>query len=71
MGYNHGAENGGTTTSVESDINVVPNNQTKYISLSKPLPPDQLKCNIWKAQNEEDLKKAPVPENHSQSLFNS
>ncbi|CAG7835317.1 unnamed protein product [Allacma fusca] len=42
---------------VDQDVNVVPNNQTKYVSLPKPLPPDKLKCNIWKAKVDEDLKK--------------
>jgi hypothetical protein len=49
--------------------NVVPNNQTKYISLTKALPPDQLKCNIWKAKVEEDLKKSTPPLN-STSFYN-
>ncbi len=41
-----------------ADVNVIPNNQTKYFSLPKPLPPDKVKCNIWKAkQLEDDLKK--------------
>jgi hypothetical protein len=70
MGYSH--SHAPETSSVgDSDVNVVPNNQTKYISLPKPLPPDQLKCNIWKAQNDEDLKKEPAPETNSHSLFSS
>lgn len=43
----------------EPDLNVVPNNQTKYVSLPKTLPPDQLKCNIWKARIDEELRKVP------------
>ena len=45
------------SSATDPDVHVVPNNQTKYVSLPKPLPPDKLKCNIWKAKVEEDLKK--------------
>jgi len=45
-------------------VTVVPNNQnTKYTGGStgaRPLPPDQLKCNILKAKVEEELKKTPL-----------
>ncbi|XP_021925024.1 band 4.1-like protein 5 isoform X7 [Zootermopsis nevadensis] len=44
-------------------VTVLPNNQnTKYSGCSagaRPLPPDQLKCNILKAKVEEELKKTP------------
>lgn len=50
-------------TVVDADVNVIPNNQTKYYSLPKPLPPDKVKCNIWKAkQLEEELKKPSTVE---------
>ncbi|PNF39448.1 Band 4.1-like protein 5 [Cryptotermes secundus] len=45
-------------------VTVVPNNQNaKYSGGSagaRPLPPDQLKCNILKARVEEELKKTPL-----------
>ncbi|XP_069680570.1 band 4.1-like protein 5 isoform X2 [Periplaneta americana] len=46
-------------------VTAVPNNQnSKYSGASagaRPLPPDQLKCNILKAKVEEELKKTPLP----------
>lgn len=47
-------------SSLELDINVVPNNHSKYVSLPRPIPPDKLKCNILKAKVEEDLKKSSL-----------
>ncbi|CAL8147901.1 unnamed protein product [Orchesella dallaii] len=56
------------TMAGDSDVNVIPNNQTKYFSLPKPLPPDKVKCNIWKAkQLEDDLKKPGAAETNGTS----
>ncbi|PSN44256.1 hypothetical protein C0J52_04841 [Blattella germanica] len=42
-------------------VTTVPNNQnTKLSTGARPLPPDQLKCNILKAKVEEELKKTPL-----------
>uniref|UniRef100_A0A0K8RNR3 Uncharacterized protein n=1 Tax=Ixodes ricinus TaxID=34613 RepID=A0A0K8RNR3_IXORI len=35
------------------------NNQTKPNSVPKPIPPDQMKCNILKAKAEEDKRRVP------------
>ncbi|XP_065568926.1 band 4.1-like protein 5 [Artemia franciscana] len=41
---------------------VIPNNQTPKVGVTslKPIPPDQLKCNILKAKIEEEMKKGPI-----------
>ncbi|XP_046573582.1 band 4.1-like protein 5 isoform X3 [Haliotis rubra] len=40
------------------DVNTFQNNQVKFASTSTAtIPPDQMKCNIFKARHEEDLKK--------------
>lgn len=44
--------------SADTDKNVVPNNKSHAVSVPKPLLPEQVKCNIWKAQVDEDLKKS-------------
>jgi hypothetical protein len=54
-------------SSLEVDVNVVPNNQSKYVSLPRPIPPDKLKCNILKAKVDEDLKKSSVAETNGNS----
>jgi len=54
----HAADVHSQPSSLELDVNVVPNNQSKYVSLPRPLPPDKLKCNILKAKVEEDIKKS-------------
>lgn len=42
------------------DINSFKNNQVKFAGGATTIPPDQMKCNIFKAKIEEELKKAPV-----------
>jgi len=67
----HTADVHSQPSSLEVDINVVPNNQSKYVSLPRPIPPDKLKCNILKAKVEEDLKKTSSAESNGfQSLSN-
>lgn len=67
----HAADVHSQPSSLEVDVNVVPNNQSKYVSLPRPIPPDKLKCNILKAKVEEDLKKTSSADtNGFQSLSN-
>jgi hypothetical protein len=67
----HSADVHSQPSSLEVDVNVIPNNQSKYVSLPRPIPPDKLKCNILKAKVEEDLKKSTfVDSNGNQPLMN-
>lgn len=51
------------------DINSFKNNQVKFAGGAITIPPDQMKCNIFKAKIEEELKKGFCTE--SFSLFAS
>lgn len=51
------------------DINSFKNNQVKFAGGATTIPPDQMKCNIFKAKIEEELKKGSYTE--SFSLFAS
>ncbi|XP_061167235.1 band 4.1-like protein 5 isoform X2 [Saccostrea echinata] len=42
------------------NVNSFKNNQVKFAGGAATIPPDQMKCNIFKAKMEEELKKAPV-----------
>ncbi|XP_022306008.2 uncharacterized protein LOC111112642 isoform X1 [Crassostrea virginica] len=42
------------------NINSLQNNQVKVAGGATTIPPDQMKCNIFKAKIEEELKKGPV-----------
>jgi len=67
----HSADVHSQPSSLEVDVNVIPNNQSKYVSLPRPIPPDKLKCNILKAKVEEDLKKSTILDsNGNQPLLN-
>lgn len=44
------------------DINSFKNNQVKFAGGATTIPPDQMKCNIFKAKIEEELKKGSCKE---------
>lgn len=44
------------------DINSFKNNQVKFAGGAATIPPDQMKCNIFKAKIEEELKKGSYTE---------
>ncbi|CAN8021775.1 unnamed protein product [Ixodes persulcatus] len=61
-----GGPSGKETCCASGPVTVVPclpqpmkNNQTKPNSVPKPIPPDQMKCNILKAKAEEDKRRVP------------
>jgi hypothetical protein len=41
----------------KQDINSFQNNQVKFAGGASKIPPEQMKCNIFKAKLEEELKK--------------
>lgn len=45
------------SSTLSKDINTLKNNQMKISSAAKPIPADQMKCNILKAKMEEENKK--------------
>lgn len=49
------------SSTMSKDINTLKNNQMKISSAAKPIPADQMKCNILKAKMEEENKKGNLP----------
>lgn len=49
------------SSTLSKDINTLKNNQMKISGAAKPIPADQMKCNILKAKMEEENKKGNLP----------